>query len=96
MILSVNNAAFEYNKGKTVFENLSLDVKSGEILAILGANGAGKTTLLRCIMGFLRFTRGQALLDGENIALLPSKSSGRRSHTFRSREECIPRSTSAI
>lgn len=67
MILSVQNASFAYKRNNNVFEDVSLEVKGGEILAVLGANGSGKTTLLRCIMGFLRFRSGGAFLDGERI-----------------------------
>jgi branched-chain amino acid transport system ATP-binding protein len=46
---------------------VSLDVNEGEIVAVLGANGAGKTTLLKTATGALDSTKGQVLLDGEEI-----------------------------
>lgn len=67
MTLSVQNASFAYKRHNNVFEDVSFEVKAGEILAVLGANGAGKTTLLKCIMGFLRFRSGGAFLDGDRI-----------------------------
>jgi lipoprotein-releasing system ATP-binding protein len=52
----------------TVLRGIDMDVKRGEILAIVGASGAGKSTLLHC-MGMLdRPTRGQILLRGEELA----------------------------
>lgn len=73
MTLSVKNAAFAYPRGRTVFESLSFDVRSGEILTVLGANGSGKTTLLKCIMGFLRFTEGDAFIDDERVRDIPAR-----------------------
>ena len=73
MILSVKEATFAYKSGGNIFENISFEIKSGEILAILGANGAGKTTLLKCIMGFLRLKAGEIMLDGVNIAKIPPR-----------------------
>jgi branched-chain amino acid transport system ATP-binding protein len=46
---------------------VSLDVDEGEIVAVLGANGAGKTTLLKTATGALDNSKGQVLLDGEEI-----------------------------
>ena len=73
MKLTVENGSFHYKKGKPIFENINFEVKEGEILAILGPNGAGKTTLLRCITGMLEWKSGKSLLDGEDIAAMPSK-----------------------
>jgi heme exporter protein A len=48
-----------------ILKEVSLDVASGEIVALFGSNGAGKTTLLRCLAGALRPTAGQVLWFGE-------------------------------
>ena len=65
-MIKVNNAAFHYDDGQFLFQNLSFDVKAGETLAILGANGIGKTTFLRCMMGFLKLKSGEIMLDGKS------------------------------
>jgi branched-chain amino acid transport system ATP-binding protein len=50
---------------------ISLDVKAGEIVAVIGANGAGKSTLLRSITGLLSPARGEVLFEDEVISRLP-------------------------
>lgn len=50
---------------KTAVDNLTLNVKSGEIYGFLGPNGAGKTTTIRMLMGFIKPTSGTAKLYGE-------------------------------
>jgi ABC-2 type transport system ATP-binding protein len=49
-------------------DNLSFDVKSGEIFGFLGANGAGKSTTIRMLCGLLRPTSGTALVGGLDVA----------------------------
>ncbi len=51
--------------GKTVFENFSLRVERGEVVAILGPSGCGKSTLLRCIAGLERPDAGTVHVAGE-------------------------------
>jgi branched-chain amino acid transport system ATP-binding protein len=50
---------------------VSLEVKAGEIVAVIGANGAGKTTLLRSITGLLSSSRGEVVFEEEVISRLP-------------------------
>lgn len=66
MILEINNAVCGYGM-KTVVEDISLKVSSGEILCLLGPNGVGKTTFFKTILGFLKLQKGEILLDGQNI-----------------------------
>ncbi len=65
-MLKVVNITKYYDKFLAV-DNLSFDVKPGEIFGLLGVNGAGKTTTFRMIMGLLEPTSGSITLDGKPI-----------------------------
>jgi putative ABC transport system ATP-binding protein len=54
----------------TVLDGISLQVKSGEFVALMGPSGSGKTTLLNLIAGIDRPTRGQVIVDGREISSL--------------------------
>lgn len=61
-MLTINNVTVEYPDGTKAINNLSLNVKSGEKLALIGANGAGKSTLMLAIEGILDST-GEIKID---------------------------------
>lgn len=65
-MLKVKNITKYYGDNLAV-DNLSFDVKNGEIFGLLGANGAGKTTTFRIIMGLLDANHGSVTLNGEKI-----------------------------
>ena len=68
MKFEVKNGCFRYKiTDKKIIENISLDVRDGDVLSVLGPNGSGKTTLLRCALGMLRWESGESLLDGADI-----------------------------
>lgn len=54
-----------------VLRDLSLTVRGGEILCLLGRNGAGKTTTMKAVMGLLPLMSGKVLLDGVEVSALP-------------------------
>lgn len=70
-ILSLANVTAGYGL-ITVLNDLSLTLRSGEILAVLGANGCGKSTVLKTAMGLTRVTAGSLSLGGEAITQLPA------------------------
>jgi len=55
----------------TALEDVGMEVRDGEILAIIGPNGAGKTALLNCINGFYRPWKGNIQFDGTELTHLP-------------------------
>ncbi len=57
----------------TVLRRVSLHVKAGEVVAIVGANGAGKTTLLRTVTGLVRARAGEIVLGGRSIVRTPTE-----------------------
>jgi branched-chain amino acid transport system ATP-binding protein len=56
-----------------VLRRVSLHVKPGEIVTIIGANGAGKTTLLKTVMGLLRAKAGEIVFNNEDISQVPTE-----------------------
>lgn len=67
-MLEIKNISFSYKKGSNVLENISLNVKHGEILGILGPNGTGKTTFIKCINNILKPDCGEVLFNGKNLS----------------------------
>ena len=63
-MLSITGLSKRYKDGQVALENVSLDVKEGEILALLGPNGAGKTTLISAVCGLVVPTEGQINVGG--------------------------------
>jgi branched-chain amino acid transport system ATP-binding protein len=70
-VLSVENVASAYGRIE-VLHGVSMEVRVGEIVAIVGANGAGKTTLLRAISGVQPITAGRIFFSGKPIETLPA------------------------
>jgi len=67
MQLEAKNVSCGY-AARTVISDISLTVKCGESLCILGPNGIGKTTFFKAILGFIKLQSGQILLDEEDIS----------------------------
>ena len=64
--LSVNYGA------RRILHNVSLDVQSGEVLALIGPNGAGKSTLIRAVSGVIPVAGGKIRTNGDDFASLPT------------------------
>jgi branched-chain amino acid transport system ATP-binding protein len=70
-MLSATDVVSGY-RGNPVVRGVSLELKTGEVVALLGRNGAGKTTLLRTLMGLIPVQSGNILLDGEDVTHRPA------------------------
>lgn len=69
-LLKVENLSHRFG-GLRVLQDVSFDVRCGEIKSLIGPNGAGKTTLLNVIAGVTPLQRGRVVLDGVDISHLP-------------------------
>lgn len=67
-MIQFHSVSLAYQKDATALQNISCKVAKGEFVFLTGPSGAGKTTLLRLIYGALTPTRGQVLIDGQNIS----------------------------
>lgn len=70
-MLEIKNINAGYGQVR-VLHDLNLEVSSGEILCVMGRNGAGKTTLMKSIMGLIKPSSGEVVLNGETISTLPA------------------------
>ena len=71
-MIQVKNVTKKY--GATIAVNdISFDVKDGEIVGFLGPNGAGKSTTMNMITGFIEPTNGQIIINGNDISKSPRK-----------------------
>ncbi|MDH5765321.1 MAG: ABC transporter ATP-binding protein [Gammaproteobacteria bacterium] len=66
-IVSISRLSKVYASGHHALKDVSLDIKSGEIVALLGPNGAGKTTLISAICGIVNPSSGSVTVDGYDI-----------------------------
>ena len=65
--VSFENVSFQYVADKSLIQNFNLEVKPGEMVAIVGPTGAGKTTLINLLMRFYDVTGGSIKIDGHDI-----------------------------
>ena len=73
-----DHVTFEYIEGAKVLDDVSLHVKPGETIAIVGQTGAGKSTLTSLILRFYDVTSGRVLIDGHDIREIDRHSLARR------------------
>ena len=65
--VSINNITFAYNQRQPVIENLSLHIRAGQTIAIVGATGSGKSTLVKLLLRLYEIRSGNITVDGKNI-----------------------------
>lgn len=75
--VNFDNVCFSYNPNKKLIHNVSLDIKSGQKVAIVGPTGCGKTTLINLLMRFYDVNSGAIIIDEQDISNV-------KRHTLRS------------
>ena len=78
VILEAENIAFHYDNGHEALKDVSLKVRKGEMISIVGRNGAGKSTFSKVICGFLKPQKGMLYLSGEDLSRLSIKERAER------------------
>ncbi|MDD3382382.1 MAG: ABC transporter ATP-binding protein [Bacilli bacterium] len=66
-MLQIKNLSKTYDGEKWVVDDVSLEIRDGEIFGFIGHNGAGKTTTIKCASGLLSFEKGEILIDNISI-----------------------------
>ena len=66
-LLEVKNVSFGYNKGQQTLKNVSLSVRKGEMVSIVGRNGAGKSTFSKLVCGFEDPNQGEIFFEGQEL-----------------------------
>ncbi len=66
-MIQLHNVSLAYQQDASALNNINLNIGKGEFVFLTGPSGAGKTTLLRLLYGALTPSRGQVLIDGQNV-----------------------------
>ena len=72
-MININNVSKTYNKKYNAVDDMTLQIKDGEIFGLLGPNGAGKTTTIKMITGISEITKGNITINDIDISLEPVK-----------------------
>ncbi len=67
VILAAEHLNFQYTKKRKILQDISFEIREGEMVSIVGTNGAGKSTLAKVICGFVNEDGGKLLLGGEDM-----------------------------
>lgn len=72
--ITYEEVTFSYIKGTNIFKNLSLHIKAGERVGIVGKSGAGKTSWVKCLLRYFNLQKGRILIDGYDISEVTQES----------------------
>lgn len=86
--LIVENLRKSY-QSRTVVQDISLTIKSGEVIGLLGPNGAGKTTSFYMIVGLVHLDAGRITLDGQDLSYMPIHLRARKGLSYLPQEPSI-------
>ena len=86
--LNIQNIRKQYNKN-IVVKDISLSVKSGEVIGLLGPNGAGKTTSFYMIVGLVSADHGSISIDNKNLSKMPIHSRSKQGISYLPQEPSI-------
>jgi putative hydroxymethylpyrimidine transport system ATP-binding protein len=64
-MLSIQELSYSFEKEKQILQGLTLDVKRGEFVSVIGASGSGKSTLFKLVSGLLEPNQGDIVIDGQ-------------------------------
>ena len=85
--IELKNISYGYSPKKLILKNIDLKIKKGEIIGIIGSTGSGKSTLADLIMGLLKPTKGELLVDGIGLY---KKDTNKNIHSWRRNISHIP------
>lgn len=88
-LLSLQNICAGYG-GRPVVRDVCLDIRAGELCALLGLNGSGKSTLLKALCGLVPVTGGHVLVDGVDCTRLSERARARRLSYIPQRHSALP------
>ena len=66
-MLEIKNLSKSYKSNKKAIDNISFEIKEGDLFGFIGHNGAGKTTTIKCIVGIHDFNEGEILINSKSI-----------------------------
>ncbi|MEH7118231.1 ABC transporter ATP-binding protein [Neobacillus vireti] len=66
-MLQINDLSFTFGPGKSVFDKISLDVKAGEFVSLIGSSGSGKSTLFKLVNGLLEPDQGKIVINDGKV-----------------------------
>lgn len=72
--IQIDNLSFAYNSDRDILKNISLEIKKGEKIAIVGRSGSGKSTLLKLLLNYYNDYRGEIFIDGLELNSIKTSS----------------------
>ena len=66
--ITIKNLSYSYDKSTIIFENLNMEIEKGSMIGIVGESGVGKSTFIDVLVGLLRQSSGEILVDNEDIS----------------------------